>query len=214
MAMCAPRTDARGRLRHRSDTLSVGMPVIVRPPGQTTVPGLARRTLEVVILLAALGLAAWLRIPNLDAYTGSFDEGIRSEQLLLMSAGYRPFRDIFASQGPLLLDLLYPFFVAFGQTLAAARMGVVICSIVALIGAWWTARLAAGPVGGLAAVIILGVSRVFLEGSRLALAEVPTIAPSLLAIGALVAYRRSPDRRLLIVSAVCCALALLIKPMA
>jgi predicted membrane-bound mannosyltransferase len=176
--------------------------------------GWAARALEATVAGVALVFALRLRLLSLDAYTGSFDEGIRSEQLLLMSAGYRPFRDIFASQGPLLLDLLYPFFAAFGQTLAAARLGVVICSIVALGGAWWTARLAAGPVGGLAAVIILGVSRVFLEGSRLALAEVPTIAPSLIAIGALVAYRRAADRRLLVISVVCCALALLIKPMA
>src|SRR5581483_10864659 len=152
-------------------------------PARRVVPvGWALRLLEVVAAGAALAFALRLRLLSLDAYTGSFDEGIRAEQLLLMAAGYRPFRDIFASQGPLLLDLLYPFFAAFGQTLAAARMGVVICSIVALVGAWWIARLATGPLGGLAAVVILGLSRVFLEGSRLALAEVPTIAPALLAI--------------------------------
>jgi len=147
-------------------------------PRRASTVGWAVRVLEVVVAGAALAFALRLRLLSLDAYTGSFDEGIRSEQLLLMSAGYRPFRDIFASQGPLLLDLLYPCFAAFGQTLAAARLGVVICSIVGLVGAWWTARLTIGPVGGLAALIILGVSRGFLEGSRLALAEVPTIAPS------------------------------------
>jgi len=68
---------------------------------------------EAGAILGLMALALWLRVPNLDAYTGSFDEGIRAEQLLLMSAGYRPFRDIFASQGPLLLDLLYPFYLAF-----------------------------------------------------------------------------------------------------
>ena len=176
--------------------------------------GVPLRAIEGVALLGVLGLALWLRVANLDAYTGSFDEGIRGQQLLLMAAGYRPFRDIFASQGPLLLDLLFPFYLAFGQTLAAARAGVVACSLVALVGAWWTARLAAGPVAGVAAVAILTVSPSFLEGSRLALAEVPTIAPSLLALGALLAYRGSGDRRLLALSAACCALAVLIKPMA
>lgn len=170
--------------------------------------------LEVAASGGALALVLRPRLQNLDAYTGSFDEGIRSQQLFLMSAGYRPFKDIFASQGPLLLDLLYPFFSAFGQTLSAARLGVVVCSVVALIGAWWIARQAAGPVGAFAAVAVLGLSRVFLEGSRLALAEVPTIAPSLLAIGAALAYGRWMDRRFLALSAVCCALALLIKPMA
>lgn len=171
------------------------------------------RPLELVALTGVLGLALWLRVPNLDAYTGSFDEGIRSQQLLLMSAGYRPFQDIFASQGPLLLDLLYPFYLAFGQTLAAARSGVVACSIVAIVAAWWIGRLAAGPVAGLAAALILTISPSFLEGSRLALAEVPTNAPALLAIGGLLAYRGSDDRRFLALSAGCCALSVLIKPM-
>ena len=176
--------------------------------------GFTGRLLEAVLLAVTVAIALWLRLSNLDAYTGSFDEGIRTQQLLLMAAGYRPFQDIFASQGPLLLDLLFPFYLAFGQTLVAARAGVVACSIVAIVGAWWTARLAAGPAAGLAAAVILAASPSFLEGSRLALAEVPTIAPALLALGSLLAYRRTGDRRLLVLSAVCCALAVLVKPMA
>jgi hypothetical protein len=178
-----------------------------------TALGVPWRAIDGVALLATLGLALWLRVSNLDAYTGSFDEGIRSQQLLLMAAGYRPFRDIFASQGPLLLDLLYPFYVAFGQSLAAARAGVVICSIVAIGAAWWIGRRTAGRLAGLTAAMVLAVSPSFLEGSRLALAEVPTIAPALLAIGVLLAYRESHDRRLLVLSAAWCALAVLIKPM-
>jgi 4-amino-4-deoxy-L-arabinose transferase-like glycosyltransferase len=169
---------------------------------------------EAAAVIAVLALALWLRVPNLDAYTGSFDEGIRAEQLLLMASGYRPFQDIFASQGPLLLDLLYPFYLAFGQTLTAARAGVVVCSIVAILGAGWTARLVAGPIAGLAAMLLLAISPTFLDGSRLALAEVPTAAPALLALGCLVAYRCRRDRRLLVLSAAGCALSLLIKPMA
>ncbi|MCC6174747.1 MAG: glycosyltransferase family 39 protein [Chloroflexi bacterium] len=183
------------------------------PPRSLAVPRRVGRLAEVFTGLLLLAGALWLRTQNLDAYVGSFDEGIRSEQLLLMSAGYRPFRDIFSSQGPLLLDLLYPFFVAFGQTLEAVRSGVVACSLVALGGAWWTARAIGGPAAGLAAIVILGLSPVFLEDSRLALAEVPTLAPALLALGAILAYCATGARRWLVVSASCCALALLIKPM-
>ena len=177
--------------------------------------GLARpaRPAEALALGLVLAFALCLRLWNLDAYTGSFDEGIRSQQLLLMAAGYRPFRDIFSSQGPLLLDLLYPFYLLFGQTLAAARAGVVALSMVGLVGAWWVGRLVAGPVAGLATAALLGLSPGYLEASRLALAEVPTIAPALLAIGAALAYRRSGRRGWLIASAALCALALLIKPM-
>src|SRR2546423_1082202 len=63
-----------------------------------------------LLAAAVLVLAAAPRLANLGVYSGSFDEGVRAEQLLLMAAGYRPFRDIFASQGVLLLDLLYPWF--------------------------------------------------------------------------------------------------------
>ncbi len=176
------------------------------------------RVVEAVLLLVTLGVALRFRVTNLDAYTGSFDEGIRSQQLLLMAAGYRPFRDIFASQGPLLLDLLYPFYLLFGQSLAAARSGVVACSIVALAGSWWAVRAAvggtiSGVAGGLAAAAILAISPSFFEGSRLALAEIPTIAPAVLALAALLAYRTGGRRHWLILSAACCALAVLIKPM-
>ncbi len=168
---------------------------------------------EGLALALVLAFALRLRLWNLDAYSGSFDEGIRSEQLLLMSAGYRPFRDIFSSQGPLLLDLLYPFYLWFGQTLEAARAGVVVFSTVGLVAAWWLGRMAAGPIAGLAAAGLLAMSPGYLEGSRLALAEVPTIAPALLALGAAYAYRQSSRTGWLVVSAVLCALALLIKPM-
>ena len=170
--------------------------------------------LEVVALGVALAVALRLRLQNLDAYTGSFDEGIRSEQLLLMSAGYRPFRDIFASQGPLLLDLLYPFFAAFGQTLAAARIGVVVCSVVALLGAWWIARQSTGPLGGFAAIVVLGLS----PGIPGGLAPRPGRSPHHRAVT--LRHRRGTGLRsgdgssLPGLSAACCALALLIKPMA
>ncbi|MFN8521704.1 MAG: glycosyltransferase family 39 protein [Chloroflexota bacterium] len=169
--------------------------------------------LEAGLVLALLGYALAMRVWNLDAFTGSFDEGIRSEQLLLMSAGYRPFRDIFSSQGPILLDLLHPFFVWFGETLEAARSGVVALSLVALVGAWWAGRALAGPVAGVAGVVLLVLSPGFLEGSRLALAEVPTIAPALLALALVAAYRHSGRTGLLVGSALACAIALLIKPM-
>jgi hypothetical protein len=63
------------------------------------------------------------------------------------------------------------------------------------------------------AAAILAVSPSFLEDSRLALAEVPTIAPALPALACLLAYRLGGSRRYLILSAACCVLAVLIKPM-
>src|SRR6266516_3500783 len=152
--------------------------VTVPPGGSHPAAGSYRRRVGVsrllVFELAALcGLllfAAQLRLANVEHFSGSFDEGIRMEQLLLMERGYRPYRDIFASQGPLLLDLLYPLYMLFGGTLGAARLGVSLLSLVGLVGAWWAGR-ALGPLVGLGTAALLSVSPGYLENSRLALAE-------------------------------------------
>ena len=55
-----------------------------------------------------------------------------------MTQGYRPFRDIFAAQGPLLLDAWHPFYALFARfvpaPLVAVRLVAVSYSLVGLIG--------------------------------------------------------------------------------
>ena len=63
-----------------------------------------------------------------------------------------------------------------------------------LAGSAWIARQAAGPVAGIAAGAVLAVSPVFLDNSRLAFVEVPSIAPTVLALVALIVFRRSGRR--------------------
>jgi hypothetical protein len=162
-----------------------------------------------VILVAALPT----RLANLDDFVGKFDEGIRSEQLLLMAAGFRPFRDIFASQGPLSLDAFFPTFVLFGQTLGAARIAPALLSIVGIAAAACAARIVAGPAAAVAAAFVLLVSPTFLKNSRLALVEVPALAPAVAAVAAALAYDRSGDRRWLMLAGPLMAVALLVKPM-
>src|SRR3954466_13706059 len=130
-----------------------------------------------------LALAIPSRVLNLDAFAGKFDEGIRGTQLMLMAAGYRPFRDIFASQGPLSLDIFYPSYALFGQTLGAARLAPALFSVVGVIVAAWTARHAGGLMAGAVTGLLLLVSPIFLKNSRLALVEVPALVPALAAVG-------------------------------
>ncbi|MFN0074226.1 MAG: ArnT family glycosyltransferase [Chloroflexota bacterium] len=173
--------------------------------------------LEVVLLFTLLAFAFSLRISDLEGarsnFPDLFDEGIRAEQLLLMRHGFRPFRDIYASQGPLLLDVLYPLYVAFGGTLGAARLAVGLISLVGIAGCYWTARVIAGPVAALLAAILLVANPLYLEASRLALAEVPSIAPVIVALGAATMYQRSGRRVWLILAAVLLTVGVLIKPM-
>src|SRR5438876_4525372 len=112
------------------------------------------------------------RLVNLGLYTGSYPEGIRAEQLLLMAAGFQPFRDIFSDQGPWLLQGLYPGYRLLGGSLIGVRADVVVGSLVGLVGLYWVLRQLAGPVGALASVMLLGISPLYLQFSRIAVAEV------------------------------------------
>ena len=166
-----------------------------------------------LILLAALAM----RLSDLEGprsgFPDLFDEGIRAEQLFLMDNGFRPYRDIYAAQGPLLLHTLYPFYRVFGETLGAVRLGVGLLSLVGLVGAYLAARQVGGRLGGVLACLLLALSPAYLEGSRLALAEVPSLAPALLALALALRYQLSGGRRWLLLSALLYATALLLKPM-
>jgi hypothetical protein len=182
------------------------------PARATDVPSVRGVWFEATAAALLIAFAAAMRAVNPGVYSGLFDEGIRVEQLFLMSAGYRPFRDIFAAQGPLLLDALHPWFLLFGQDLVAARWSVGVYSLIGLAGAYWLARLVSGPLAAIVALALLVLSPLYLEGSRIALAEVPALAPATFAVGAAVVYARSGSRRWLIACGVLLAVSLLMKP--
>jgi hypothetical protein len=190
------------------------------PAARRAGPGLGRlltprlaRWLDVLAPLVIVAVALPMRLANIGSYSGKGDEGIRAEQLLLMAAGFRPVKDVFASQGPLSLDVFYPFYLALGQTLAGARLAVVVASLLAILATYWAASVAVGRLGGWLAAALLIASPTFLKNSRLALVEIPAILPAIIALGAALAYQQRGERRWLVVSAVALALALAIKPM-
>jgi hypothetical protein len=153
-----------------------------------------------------------MRLVRLSGTSGDLDEGIRGIQLMLMSAGYRPMQEIYSSQGPLLLDLLYPFYRLFGETLGAARLAVGVYSLLGIVGVYVAARAIGGPVGGTVAALLLTLSPNYLRNSRQALAEVPALAPAILAVAAAFEYQRTGRRIWLVVSGLLLGVALMIKP--
>jgi hypothetical protein len=171
--------------------------------------------LEAVLLLAILGASLPARLHDLEGPRGGFpdlyDEGIEAQQLLLVSNGFRPSRDIYDPDGTLKLVVLYPFYALFGQTLGAARLGVGLLSLLGLLGIWWTARQAAGALGGLAAVVLLAASPAYLEASRLLLAEVPSLTPCLWAIGCGIRWLRGGGPGWLYGAAVLATVGVLVK---
>jgi 4-amino-4-deoxy-L-arabinose transferase-like glycosyltransferase len=177
------------------------------------VPGL--RHWALLALAAALGvfLRCWgLARFDPSAFGNEYDEGIRMAQLDLMDAGFRPFSQIYASQGPLLLDYFYPFYSAFGRDVLAARLAVTAASIACLATVYLVGRLLRDPLAGLAALGLLAVSPAMIDISRPALAEVPSLGPACLALWlAVLATPRRPFW--LHLSAALFAFGLLLKPM-
>jgi hypothetical protein len=171
------------------------------------------RWADLLAPLLIVGVALPMRLANIGSYSGKGDEGIRAEQLLLMAAGFRPVKEVFASQGPLSLDVFYPFYLVLGETLAGARLAVVVWSVLSILAVYFSARLVGGRVGGWVAAALLIASPTYLKNSRLALVEIPSVLPAIVALGAALAYQQRRDRRWLLVSAVALALALAIKPM-
>ncbi len=161
-----------------------------------------------------LAVALMLRLAGIGQDTDISDEGIRGLQLRLMAAGYRPVSEIYASQGPLSLSLFYPLYRAFGGEIVAARLAVVAYSAVCLLAVYAFARFAAGPPAALAAATVLALSPSFVEHSRLAFVEVPSLAPALVGLALLARWREAPRTPLLIGSAVLLAVGALAKPMA
>lgn len=163
-----------------------------------------------VALLSVIALAT--RVVNLDRYSGSYPEGVRAEQLLLMSLGYRPFRDIFSDQGPWLLDVLYPGFALFGPNLVGVRAVVVAASLVGLAATGWLAYRFGGPLAGLASLGLLVASPTYLKFSRLSVAEPVALAAALLALVAAVRFGDSGRGRWLVGAGTLLGVSLLIKP--
>jgi hypothetical protein len=130
-----------------------------------------------------------------------------------MMAGFRPVRDIVASQGPLSLDVTYPLFATFGADLRAARLAVVVYALLGIVAVYSVGRMAGGRLAGIIAALLLALSPTFLENSRAALVEVPALVPAVLAVAAALRYRTTGSASALIGSFLLLCLAVLVKPL-
>jgi hypothetical protein len=162
--------------------------------------------------MALLVLSVATRLINLDRYSGSYPEGVRAEQLLLVSAGFRPFKEIFSDQGPWLLQALYPGFLLAGETLFGARITVALASMLGLLAVLWIARQAAGTLAGLTAQGLLVASPTYLQFGRLSVAEELALAPALLALGCGLRFRAAGGVGWMAAAGTLLGVSLLIKP--
>ncbi len=94
---------------------------------------------------AALAATAVVRIPAvLSDQHIDFDEGVYGVSVLAMRDGGLPFRDIFSSQGPLFLPILWLFDVAGLRHFRAMRLGMVLVALAFTVGVYVIARRVSG----------------------------------------------------------------------
>ena len=150
-------------------------------------------------MVCVLGvLALVLRLIALPSASTDYDEGVYWQSLRAMSLGHPLFTSIFSSQPPFFLLSLYPiysFFALFlGQTLVAARLGIVLYSLFGLAAMYLAARSIGGRSVGLLALALLVADPFYLKESYTLQAEVPAVAWELVALALGVAAANASGR--------------------
>jgi 4-amino-4-deoxy-L-arabinose transferase-like glycosyltransferase len=163
-----------------------------------------------LIVLACFAIALWLRLRDLGLPfdRDGYDEGVYWQTLRAMGTGHPLYQDTFYSQPPFFILSLFPTYLLSGQTLWAARLGVVLISLFGLLGAALLGGALRGRPGALAALFLLAVDPLYLAASQTVQAEAPSVAFSLLSVGLAYLWWDHPNGRRGICLAVLCGITM------
>ncbi len=145
-------------------------------------------------VLIACGIGVVLHLVALDGRSYEYDEGVYWQSLRAMAQGHPLFSSIFSSQPPFFLLCVYPIYLLFGQTFAAARLAMVLYSIVGLVSLYWAARLLSGRWAAVIATLLLAFDPLYVQEARTLQAEMPMLAFQLLGIALCAAALRRTGR--------------------
>jgi hypothetical protein len=149
--------------------------------------------------------------------------------LRALVAGHHLFSEIYSSQPPGFLLVVLPFYALLGQSLVAARVGILLFSLSGLFAAYRLGSVLAGRGAGLLAMAVLAVDPISFRESVTLQADAPAIALALWSVALVVrtppALRgevsgdsprsgRSSRRWLAFAAGALLALGVLVKPLA
>jgi hypothetical protein len=163
-------------------------------------------TIRQRVPMALVAGALALRVPAFLATRHlSFDDGVYGASALAMRDGALPFRDVFSSQGPLFLPLVWLADLVGLRTLDAPRLLALAAGAV-LVAAVWTAARGAGCglVSAWAGAGLVATSGSVLWVTGPLTSDGPALALATTAVALALAWRRAPALR----TAVVCGLAL------
>jgi len=147
--------------------------------------------------LVLMALAAWMRLYHLGVPfdRDSYDEGVYWQTLRAMAAGHGLYSPIFFSQPPAFMLSIFPFYMMFGQTIWAARLAIVVISMIGVVGAYLLGRAFGGRLGGFVAVLLLFSDPYYLKMSRTLQAEGVAVPLSLMAVALAYVWWEKPSGR-------------------
>jgi len=134
-----------------------------------------------------------LRVP---AYLASahltFDDGVFGASAVAMRAGGKPFAEVFSSQGPLFLPLVWAGDLLGGRTASSPRLLAVLSGCLLVGAVYALGRSVADRAGALLAGALVGTSIGLLGITAPLAADGPALAFATVGVALAVAWRRSP----------------------
>lgn len=180
----------------------------IQPPSASTATRLLaalEARLPVVLALVAMALILW----PINGASRDYDEGVYWQSLRAMASGHPLYTSVFSSQPPAFLLSIYPFYVALGQTIAAARFGIAVFGVIGILAMYWLGHTLGGRWVGLAAAALLAIDPLYLHEARTLQAEGPGVALEIVCVAlAVAASQRAGRARTLLALASGLALAL------
>ncbi len=147
------------------------------------------------VALALFFLAVGTRLYHLGLPfdRDGYDEGVYWQSLRAMSAGHTLYQQIFYSQPPFFLLSVFPGFTLFGGTLWSGRLGIALLSLIGVLGAFLLGKALSGRPGAIMALLLIVVDPLYLVESQKLMAEAPSVAFSLLAVGLAYLWWEHPE---------------------
>lgn len=144
------------------------------------------------LALLTVGTVA-IRIPAyLAARHLTFDDGTFASSVLAMRDGEAPFRDVFSSQAPLFLPLVWLGDLLGLRTLDAPRTLGMLSGVALVLATYWTARLITDRAGALTAAVLVSATGSVLAVTTPVAADGPALAFAMVGLGATFVHRRKP----------------------
>ncbi len=203
--------------RDRADPVPSAWPAAVTDPSPAAVdapvrdtapdPATTRRDL---LLIGALALV--LRLPTFFAVKHlTFDDGVFGASAVAMRNGGVPFRDVFSSQGPLFLPLVWIADTIGLHTLNGTRLLGLASGLVLVVVLYLAGRELGGVPGARIAGVIAAVTGSSIAVTGSLAADGPAMALASTAVLIALRYRRDPSTRRAVLMGIALGAAIMVK---